>query len=664
VVVGAIVFGVGTNLLLVYLQSGMIATYTFVGAALVLVCRPHGILGHHEREVAEPAISRRALSTAQARSVAHAAHLSEENQLGRRTRIPARGVAGVCLAIAFAAVPYVMGATNLYLIATILATFVGVLGLNIITGYTGQASLGNSGFAAVGAYTAGYAAAHGTPFVLALALAGLVGGVVGLVIGVIATRLSGLYLALLTLLFAFAVPEVASHLTSVTGGLNGMQITSVRFADPIAAYWLVYAVALVAAVGVAVAAATRVGRNWRAVRDSESGARAFGLNPARVKLAAFFVSSALVGIGGALLGLLVLYISPDSFGVFVGVYALLAVILGGSGSVIGSLIGSAFIVWVPQHTGSLPVPLVFGAALLVVMLAAPSGLAGLAERAADLVLGLRRRRRSKGAVADDIAPAEVNVPDHAVIAGEPGVGEQVLSLQSVSAGYGVGDVLNGLSLSVARGEVVTLLGANGAGKSTVLRVISGLIPVDHGEVFWKGEQIGTGRLQRPHDIARRGIAHVPEGRGIFPDLTVAENLRVGLFARADRAGYAEDLDRVFAYFPRLKERAKQLAGTMSGGEQQMLAVGRALMGRPSLIMLDEPSLGLSPLMSQLVFDTLRTIADESDVAVLLIEQNARAALALADRGYVLARGKVVAAGSAAELNANERLSDLYLAVQS
>jgi ABC-type branched-subunit amino acid transport system ATPase component/ABC-type branched-subunit amino acid transport system permease subunit len=673
VVLGAVAFGVGTNLLVVYLQEGLIATYTFIGVALILVFRPHGIFGRVEREVSEPDLSRKGASATGGAVPAPGRIGRLLPGGGRLTKALGWGVLAVVLAL----VPGVATSTEIYLVASILATFVAVVGLNIVTGFNGQVSLGTSGFAAAGAYAAAISLEEGLNMPLALAVATVAGGLAGLIIGVTATRLSGIYLGLLTLLFAIAVPEMVAHFKSITGGVDGKIVMAEAFATPESQYWLTYVIAAAAAALAIWLGSSRVGRNWRAVRDSERGARALGLNPARVKLGAFVLSSSLAGVSGALLGMLTAFIAPESFGLFFGIYVLLAVVLGGAGSVAGSLAGAAFIVWVPQNTGDLPTPLIFGAVLLLVMLVAPTGLSGLGARVASLIS--RRRGVMTDVSRADASRVVVTEPDMVDAPATPTVAaaaartddlqpahrSALLALDGVSAGYGAGLVLRGLSLHVKQGEVVTLLGANGAGKSTVLRAVSGLIPLAGGQVTWLGEPIGAGRLSDPHQIARSGLAHVPEGRGIFPDLSVMDNLRLGRFADLDKSqsAFEADLDRVVTYFPVLKQRLKQLAGTLSGGEQQMLAIGRALVGSPKLLMLDEPSLGLSPLFTQQVLDNLRLIADQGEVSVLLIEQNARAALDMADRAYVIARGEVVMEGSPESLLGEHDLSELYLAVK-
>jgi branched-chain amino acid transport system ATP-binding protein len=232
----------------------------------------------------------------------------------------------------------------------------------------------------------------------------------------------------------------------------------------------------------------------------------------------------------------------------------------------------------------------------------------------------------------------------------------LLELEDVRAGYGPTSVLHGVSLSVPEGGVVSVLGANGAGKTTTLRAITG-------GVRWTGDIKFAGRSLRrmpTEDIVRLGIAHVPEGRGICTELTVDENLRLGSHLRRDKADVAKDYDRVFEYFPVLKQRRRLSASTLSGGEQQMLALARAILMRPRLMLLDEPSLGLAPLVVRAIFQIIRTINETSHVAVLLVEQNARIALDLSATAYVLEVGRVAVRGASAELQDNESVRRSYL----
>ena len=231
-----------------------------------------------------------------------------------------------------------------------------------------------------------------------------------------------------------------------------------------------------------------------------------------------------------------------------------------------------------------------------------------------------------------------------------------LEIKDLHVSYGGIRALKGVDLTVEDGQIVTLIGANGAGKSTTLRAISGLQKPQSGSILYGGEEL-VGLPAK--EIVRRGIIHVPEGRRVFPDMTVAENLKIGAFLRTDKGGIADDMDYVHSLFPRLKERSWQLAGTLSGGEQQMLAVGRALMSRPKVLMMDEPSLGLAPLIVKDIFSIIRRV-NADGITVLLIEQNANAALRVADYGYVLETGTIALTGTGEELLRNESVREAYL----
>ncbi|MBE3519962.1 MAG: ABC transporter ATP-binding protein [Firmicutes bacterium] len=235
----------------------------------------------------------------------------------------------------------------------------------------------------------------------------------------------------------------------------------------------------------------------------------------------------------------------------------------------------------------------------------------------------------------------------------------MLELRDLRVSYGAIEAVKGLSLSVPKGKIVALVGANGAGKSTTLRAISGLIKAKSGKILFEGKDITNWPAQK---VVRLGISMVPEGRRVFPDLTVYENLLLGAFTRTDKAAIARDLEAVYQLFPRLKERRGQLAGTLSGGEQQMLAVGRALMSDPVLLMMDEPSLGLAPVLVQEIFALIKRI-NESGKTILLIEQNARAALELCDYAYVLETGVVALEGPGKELLRDDRVRKVYLGEQ-
>ena len=232
----------------------------------------------------------------------------------------------------------------------------------------------------------------------------------------------------------------------------------------------------------------------------------------------------------------------------------------------------------------------------------------------------------------------------------------LLKLESLAVAYGGIRAVKGIDLEVAAGESVCLIGANGAGKTTTLKAIAGLLRPAAGRILYDGADIAGAR---PHEIARRGLALVPEGRGVFPQLTIEENLAMGAYARRDRAEVAADLERSYTVFPRLKERRAQTAGTLSGGEQQMLAIARALMSRPKVLLLDEPSMGLAPLMVERIFEVVRDIAARG-VTLLLVEQNARLALEASRRGYVMEGGLIAFGGEAGALLHDPRVREAYL----
>ncbi len=239
--------------------------------------------------------------------------------------------------------------------------------------------------------------------------------------------------------------------------------------------------------------------------------------------------------------------------------------------------------------------------------------------------------------------------------------ETILELANIEASYGPVQALRGVSLKVERGRIVTVLGANGAGKSTILKTISGIIDPSKGQIRFAGEEI-QGR--DPDWIVRRGIGHAPEGREVFALLTVEENLRMGAYTRRDRDGVARDIEMVYGYFPILKERARQEAGLLSGGQQQMLAIGRALLSHPRLMLMDEPSLGLSPLLTQEIFRIITRINREQGTTILLVEQNANMALEVGDQGYVLEVGRIVMEDTCQRLAQNKDVQEFYLGMKA
>ncbi len=232
----------------------------------------------------------------------------------------------------------------------------------------------------------------------------------------------------------------------------------------------------------------------------------------------------------------------------------------------------------------------------------------------------------------------------------------MLRIEDINVYYGNIHALKGVSLDINKGEIVTLIGANGAGKSTLLKTISGLLKPKNGTILFEGQSI-SGKVAQA--IVKQGLSHVPEGRRVFANMSVEENLELGAYLRKDKQGIKEDFEKVNNLFPRLLERRKQLSGTLSGGEQQMLAMGRALMARPKLLLLDEPSMGLAPLLVKTIFRIIEEI-NKSGTTILLVEQNANMALSIADRAYVIETGKIVLSGTSAELNQSDQIRMAYL----
>jgi branched-chain amino acid transport system ATP-binding protein len=232
----------------------------------------------------------------------------------------------------------------------------------------------------------------------------------------------------------------------------------------------------------------------------------------------------------------------------------------------------------------------------------------------------------------------------------------LLKVSDVKVGYGGIQAVKGVSLEVREGELVSLIGSNGAGKTTTMKAITGLLPLGGGHIELAGKTIDG---QGPWDLVQQGLAMVPEGRGVFTRMTIVENLQMGAYIRDDHAAIADDIERVFTTFPRLKERREQLAGTMSGGEQQMLAMGRALMSRPKVLLLDEPSMGLSPIMVDKIFEVIQEVSGQG-VTILLVEQNASRALQIADRGYVMESGLITLSGDAHEMLHDPKVREAYL----
>jgi ABC-type branched-subunit amino acid transport system ATPase component/branched-subunit amino acid ABC-type transport system permease component len=696
VMIGGVVYGIGLNLLETYISAGLSQILTFILVGILLIVRPTGLFGRRERQLKEPVFGAD-------HSTMSLAMLGHELRPGERRRTLESdtskrslmwSVAG-CGILILAVGPWILPSGLVANLPAVFATFIAVLGLTVLAGQSGQLSIGHGGFLAVGAYTSAILVNHfSIPMLPALLAAPFAGIIVATLLGIIAVRLAELYLALLTLLFAFALPEVILRLGSLTGATNGIPLMLPSWLESSdAMYWFVALISLAAGAATMVAVHSSLGRRWRIVRDSDIAARSIGIGVSRVRLSAFIWSGALGALGGAILAATVGEVSPDEYSVWLSIYLVVAIVVGGSNSVLGALLGAAFITLWPLYGGNalhgLPPDASYGLVLLVIVCFSPAGLASLVSQAlfalrrwsTSLARALAARRVwRQSRKSHPPLPGRMELTDEGLARGEPTPAVSVkvashghpakesesrstdvlLSVSNLNVSYGGATVLREVCINVKYNELVTLIGANGAGKTTLLRAISGVLPAESGSILLAGKEM---RGLQPHRVCRMGIAHVPEGRGIFPDLTVEENVRLGYFGVGNRGGRAvsNDLGETFDRFPILATRRQQIAGTLSGGEQQMLALGRALLARPRLLMLDEPSLGLAPIMVDLVFEMLLDIKG-SGVAMLLIEQNARMALGVADRAYVMSSGAIQHEGRTGTTVDDELIRQAYLII--
>lgn len=689
VLIGSFVFGIGLNLIELYLSTALTNTFVLVAITIILLFRPHGLFGLQERLVAEPSLpmpgrprrSSRWLKKLRWRVGSVATGAPSMTSRSGTKKQDAIGVGVVALAVL--AVGLFGGGTMQYEAASALAVYIAIVGLRAVVSESGQLSLGQGGFMAVGAYTSGILASKaGIPLLATLPLSVAAGAVSGIVVGYLAVRLSGLYLALVTLLFAFAIPELIDYFSSITGGSSGLpMLLPSTFASPLSKMLLCAVLALLATGAFWVANYGSVGLKWRAVRDSENGAASVGLRNTWIRLGAFAFGASLAGLGGSISVMLVGYVSTGGFSVWLSIYVLIALVVGGMRSLAGCALGAAFITLVPFYTGSSSISpdIIYGVLLAVVLLLSREGLAGLCIRLAHMLhtstmllgstsskgvetrvpagaAGVVEGERGVATEGAGHTPRNEQLPGTAVQAvverplhpdegsavsemGEPASAEGCLDLTEVSAGYGAGLTVRGISLRAKVGECVVLIGPNGAGKSTILRTISRLTYVAAGSVTWEGSDLAS---QRAVKLASLGIAHVPEGRGIFPELSVRDNLELGLFSRRVGRGHGKG-DAISAgleIFPELSKMLKRPAGTLSGGEQQMVAISRAMVARPRMLLLDEPTLGLSPLMASRVITALKEILT-TGIGVLLVEQNLSAALELSDWTHLVVSGEII-----------------------
>jgi ABC-type branched-subunit amino acid transport system ATPase component/ABC-type branched-subunit amino acid transport system permease subunit len=559
--------------------------------------------------------------------------------------------------------PYLVGTAHADTASFLVICATVAVSMVVLSGWAGQVSLGQFAFVGIGAAVAGALATRlDLDFFVSLAAAGAAGAVAAVLLGIPALRMQGLFLAVVTLAFA-ATTRTFFLDRGYFGGL--LPETDARISRPVlwdrvdtssgTAYYYVCLAGLLLAVVVARGLRrSRSGRLFLGVRDNVRAAQSYGVSPTTTRLAAFAVSGFLAALAGALFAYQQGSLDAQSFSLEVSIEAFVFTVVGGLAGV-GPAVAGAVVFEGLKYLR--PVQHVLGdtdvatfidtffvhSSPLFVLTFAPGGLGELFSRARDGWLRSVARRHDVVVPwltedRDDKAPPRVAAPM------EPSP-DAVLVCRSVNAGYDGVQVLFGVDLEVRQGEVLALLGTNGAGKSTLLRVVSGLLPATGGQVLLNGEDV-TGL--DPVALARRGVVQVPGGRGVFPTLTVHEHLVLAGWLLHDVPDLPERREEVLDRFPRLRERYEQLAGDLSGGEQQQLAIAMALLARPVLLVVDELSLGLAPAVVDQLLDVLRAI-NASGTAVLLVEQSVNVALTVADRAYFLEKGEVRFEGPTADL---------------
>jgi ABC-type branched-subunit amino acid transport system ATPase component/ABC-type branched-subunit amino acid transport system permease subunit len=547
------------------------------------------------------------------------------------------------LLIGLVVVPLFAGsASELFSLSRVALYAVVGLSVVVLTGWAGQLSLGQFAVVGIGTFGASVLESHGVPFWLTVVLAGVIGAAVSLLVGVPALRARGLDLAVTTLALAVACNSwlFTQSWALRTGGVA--LVTRDRFVNGPLAFYEACAVSLALALAVvAIVRRADLGRRLLAVRANERRAAAAGIAPALAKLEAFALSGVLAGVAGAMLAGLRTRSGASDFTPQESLQVVALAVIGGAGSPFGAVLGAVFVLGVPAVFGDTTVAglLPTGLGLLVLVLLFPGGFWEVGQWLRDRF----RPRPPTVPAAVQREPVAPRTPSGLVVSG-------------LTVRFGGRVALDHVDLAVEPGQVLGLIGANGAGKSTTMMTIFGAPRARRGRITFDGHDI----TELPtHMIARLSIAQSPEGRRIFPRMTVFENLQMGASIN-NFAHFDDDLQRVFALFPRLKERAPQRGGTLSGGEQQMLAIGRALMSRPRLLLLDEPSLGLAPLVVKQIFEVIAELNKAEGLTVFLVEQNAFHALKLAHRGYVMVNGAITMQGGGAELLARPEVRAAYL----
>jgi branched-chain amino acid transport system permease protein len=589
----------------------------------------------------------------------------------------------------------------------LLIAIIGAVGLNLLTGTAGQISLGQAAFLAIGGYTAVALGEKGhLPFLLVLVGALVSGGIVALIIGRTASRLRGLYGVLSTLalhyIVLYAASEYENHANASAGFLlPEASIGGQRIYTPMQWYVLLAIVAAVVLIFYWHILTTHVGRAWEAIRDRDLTASMLGINVRRYELYAWAVSGALVSMAGAIQAYYLGAVSQDMFTLLVAIQFFAMIVIGGRGSPLGSVLGAAVIIVLPielqkliaSSASSLNVAnqadynqILYGALLVIFLFVAPEGITGgLGRLRLDRLVKLAGRGRppATGQPAETLSPAVSSpaaLPPSERVPGGPGPdGAQapggqdagrspdaepanpLLTVRGLTVGYrAAGTALRDVSISVGSGEVIAILGPNGAGKTTLLRAIAGFAPDEPGYVTTGTVELAGRSLRKvpTYQRARRGVVLVPERDKVFPAMTVQDNLRLAVGTRSG----GPSLDRVLEYFPALQDKRERPAVLLSGGERQMLAIARALLLEPVLLLLDETTLGLAPMVAHAVMAQIRQAAEDHSTSVLLVEQNAALALDVADRYYVLDHGRISASRSSAAADAVATLQASYLGI--
>ena len=558
--------------------------------------------------------------------------------------------AGIFLACA----PFFLNMYWLRNLTTIFMFAIIAQGINIIAGYTGYPAFGNVVFFGLGAYSTGVLMVKfQTGFITSMLAGAGVCLLFTLVFGPPLLRLKGHYFAIATLGLNEATRAIVDNLSDLTGGGGGLSLPlppgdigdSSRYF-----YFLLYGTMVLSIMVTYLLSRSRFGYACRAIRSDEEGAEGMGINTTLYKTLAWMVSSVFTGIAGSVYAYWMSYIEPAAvFDMTIAIKSFIMFLLGGAGTVLGPVIGAFFLeavsnlTWshlLTYHTGTL------GVIIILVVIFMPKGFMSF----------LRQDFLFRDSVKNGVKKMMPVAQPQRKATGEPQEDRRMLDLKQLGSGYKPLQVLWDIELFLREGEWLALLGSNGAGKSTLLKTIVGLLKPFQGEIRYQGKALNSLAV---HERVELGIALVPEGRRLFAGMTVRENLMMGAFAQNHNGKTTEELQRVFNLFPVLKLREKQIVGTLSGGERQMCAIGRALMSRPKLLLVDELSLGLAPLVVDGLLEALVAIKREG-VTLMVVEQDVNTALTYADRGYVLREGRIVKGGEAMYLLADPTIQKDYL----